>query len=60
MYQILFDDMGKMPDGRHAQRLSPRIRGSRWTELNRLRCRGPERGGLVTEYGGRALKESNG
>lgn len=41
----------KLPDGRLAQRLSPRRKGSHWTELNRQRCRDLERRGLMTEYG---------
>lgn len=47
----------KLPDGRLAQRLSPRRKGSHWTELNRLRCHDLERRGLMTEYGRKALKE---
>ena len=41
----------KLPDGRLAQRLSPRRKGSHWTELNRQRCLDLERRGLMTEYG---------
>ena len=41
----------KLPDGRLAQRLSPRRKGSHWTELNRQRCHDLERRGLMTEYG---------
>ena len=41
----------KLPDGRLAQRLSPRRKGSHWTELNRQRCRDLERRGLMSEYG---------
>lgn len=48
----------KLPDGRLAQRLSPRRKGSHWTELNRHRCRDLERRGLMTEYGRKALNES--
>ena len=47
----------KLPDGRLAQRLSPRRIGSHWTELNRQRCHDLERRGLMTEYGRKALKE---
>ena len=47
----------KLPDGRLAQRLSPRRKGSHWTELNRQRCHDLERRGLMTEYGRKALKE---
>lgn len=48
----------KLPDGRLAQRLSPRRKGSHWTELNRQRCYDLERRGLMTEYGRKALKET--
>lgn len=47
----------KLPDGRLAQRLSPRRKGTHWTELNRQRCHDLERRGLMTEYGREALKE---
>ena len=45
----------KLPDGRLAQRLSPRRKGSHWTELNRQRCQDPERRGLMTDAGRKAL-----
>ena len=48
----------KLPDGRLAQRLSPRRTGSHWTELNRQRCLDLERRGLMTEYGRMALKDN--
>ncbi|MBR0299860.1 MAG: hypothetical protein IJQ93_06060 [Bacteroidales bacterium] len=48
----------KLPDGRLAQRLSPRRKGSHWTELNRQRCRALELLGLMTEAGSKALRES--
>ena len=41
----------KMPDGRLAQRISPRRPNSHWTELNILRCQELERRGLMTEAG---------
>ena len=41
----------KLPDGRLAQRLSPRRKGSHWTELNRQRCRDLEARGLMTDAG---------
>lgn len=41
----------KLPDGRLAQRLSPRRKGSHWTELNKQRCRDLERRGLMTPAG---------
>ena len=47
----------KLPDGRLAQRLSPRRKGSHWTELNRQRCQDLEQRGLMTEYGRMAIKE---
>ena len=45
----------RLPDGRLAQRLSPRRPKSHWTELNRERCRSLEERGLMTEAGRRAL-----
>lgn len=48
----------KLPDGRLAQRLSPRRKGSHWTELNRNRCHDLERRGLMTEDGRKAFKDS--
>jgi len=40
-----------MPDGRLAQRISPRRKGSHWTQLNRERCAKLEHLGLMTEAG---------
>ena len=48
----------KLPDGRLAQRLSPRRKGSHWTDLNLQRCLDLERRGLMTEYGRKALKDN--
>ena len=45
----------RLPDGRLAQRLSPRRAKSHWTELNRERCRSLEERGLMTEAGRQAL-----
>ena len=45
----------RLPDGRLAQRLSPRRPKSHWTELNMERCRSLEERGLMTEAGRRAL-----
>ena len=45
----------KLPDGRLAQRLSPRRKGSNWTELNRARCKELEERGLMTDAGRAAL-----
>ena len=49
----------KLPDGRLAQRLSPRRKGSHWTELNKERCRDLKRRGLMTDFGLKVLHESN-
>lgn len=45
----------KLPDGTSAQRFTPRRKGSRWTELNRARCRRMERLGRMTEAGRAAM-----
>lgn len=45
----------KMTDGRLAQRLSPRRKGSHWTKLNQQRCAELERRGLMTDAGRKAL-----
>ena len=45
----------RLPDGRLAQRLSPRRKNSHWTHLNILRCLELERRGLMTEAGRKAL-----
>jgi len=45
----------KLPDGRIAQRLTPRRKGSHWTELNIERCRKMISAGLMTEAGLRAM-----
>lgn len=45
----------RISDGRLAQRLSPRRRGSHWTDLNRQRCADLESRGLMTEAGRVAL-----
>ena len=47
----------RLPDGRLAQRLSPRRAKSHWTELNKQRCRDLEERGLMTEAGRRALEK---
>ncbi|MBO4379958.1 MAG: hypothetical protein J5784_03040 [Muribaculaceae bacterium] len=41
----------KLPDGRNAQRLTPRRKGSHWTELNKQRCRDLIERGLMTQAG---------
>ena len=48
----------RMPDGRLAQRLSPRRRKSHWTELNKQRCRDLISRNLMTEAGLKAYKLS--
>lgn len=48
----------KLPDGRLAQRLSPRRKGSHWTELNKERCRQLEARGLMTDSGREALSRT--
>ena len=45
----------KLPDGRLAQRLSPRRKNSHWTKLNMDRCMDLEDRGLMTPAGRRAL-----
>ncbi len=45
----------KLPDGRLAQRISPRRKGSHWTELNMKRCMELEERGLMTEAGKKAI-----
>ena len=45
----------KLPDGRLAQRLSPRRQRSHWTDLTRRRCHDLESRGLMTEWGRAAL-----
>lgn len=49
----------KLPDGRLAQRLSPRRKRSHWTELNKQRCRDLERRGLMTPAGLAAMPKDN-
>ena len=49
----------RLPDGRLAQRLSPRRKNSHWTERNRERCRKLEQRGLMTEAGRMALIQAN-
>lgn len=48
----------RLPDGHLAQRLSPRRRGSHWTELNKQRCAELERRGLMTDAGRNELKKA--
>ena len=46
----------KLPDGRLAQRLSPRRKKSNWTRLNIDRCMDLEDRGLMTSAGRRAFE----
>ena len=48
----------KLPDGRLAQRLSPRRKNSHWTRLNIERCASLESRGLMTEVGRVTLQQS--
>ena len=48
----------RLPDGRLAQRLSPRRKGSHWTELNKQRCADLEQRGLMTGAGRRELEKA--
>jgi uncharacterized protein YdeI (YjbR/CyaY-like superfamily) len=48
----------RLPDGRLAQRLSPRRKKSHWTDLNRERCADLERRGLMTDQGRAAYRMS--
>ena len=45
----------KLPDGRLAQRLSPRRKNSHWTDLNIKRCRDLEARAMMTDAGRTAL-----
>lgn len=48
----------RLPDGRLAQRLSPRQKRSHWTELNKQRCADLEARGLMTDLGCLALQNA--
>ena len=48
----------KLPDGRLAQRLSPRRKNSHWTELNKHRCEVLISNGLMTDAGLKAFESS--
>ena len=48
----------RLPDGRCAQRLSPRRKNSHWTELNKARCADLEQRGLMTDAGRSALNSA--
>lgn len=49
----------RLADGRLAQRLSPRRKGSHWTELNKQRCADLIARGLMTDSGLAAMPSSN-
>ena len=49
----------RLPDGRLAQRLSPRRKKSHWTQLNIERCKDLESRGLMTDAGRNALPNIN-
>lgn len=48
----------RLEDGRLVQRLSPRRKGSHWTELNKLRCADLEKRGLMTLAGRQELEKA--
>ena len=48
----------RLDEGRQAQRISPRKRGSTWTILNTRRFRDLDERGLVTEAGWKAFREA--
>ena len=48
----------RLPDGRLAQRLSPRRPKSHWTQLNMDRCIDLENRGLMTEAGRQAFERA--
>lgn len=48
----------RLPSGHLAQRLSPRRKGSHWTELNKERCHALEKRGLMTDAGRRELEKA--
>ena len=48
----------RLPDGRLAQRLSPRRAKSHWTHLNIDRCVDLEDRGLMTEAGRQAFEQA--
>lgn len=47
----------KLPDGRLIQRLTPRTKNSRWSELNKERVRRLEKLGLMTDEGRKRLPD---
>lgn len=49
----------RLPDGRNAQRISPRRKGSHWTKLNIERCNNLLAKGLMTEAGLLAMPQES-
>lgn len=49
----------RLPDGRNAQRISPRRKGSHWTQLNLERCTDLLAKGLMTEAGLLAMPQES-
>ena len=49
----------RLPDGRGAQRLSPRRKNSHWTETNIRRCAELEQRSLMTDAGRAALPSND-
>ncbi|MBR3892639.1 MAG: hypothetical protein IKJ20_04150 [Alistipes sp.] len=60
MIRHIFIDstLKRLPDGRLAQRLSPRRKGSHWKEQNKARCADLEARGLMTDAGRNALAQA--
>ena len=54
----MYSTLKKLPDGCLAQRLSPRRKGSHWTELNKERCINLEDRGLMTDAGRQAFERA--
>lgn len=51
------DSTVKTVDGVNLQRISPRRKNSKWSELNKERCRRLERMGLMTDFGRAVLPD---
>lgn len=62
VYEVLcfgwIDSTVKTHDNRTLQRITPRKKGSNWTELNKERCRHLERSGLMTDAGRAVLPDN--
>ena len=59
-YGWIDSTLKKLPDGRLAQRLSPRRKKSHWTKLNMDRCIDLEDRGLMTPAGRRTFENAYG